>query len=112
MLHHRVESVTQHSFETEPKDFALANATSLGFDIFNIGTELLKSENWIDPLFNLAKDHNDSRNSHRNGIFATRTWHHHEIIGVMELVDSKKHNKGHYGGIAFYQVLTNETYGQ
>jgi len=34
------------------------------------------------------------------------TWHHHEVLGVMELVDSKKHRQFHFGGVFVYKMLT------
>lgn len=39
------------------------------------------------------------------------TWHHHEAVGVMQLVHEKTHPHGggikHYGGAFYYNVLNN-----
>jgi hypothetical protein len=36
------------------------------------------------------------------------TWHHHEVPGIMQLVDSKVHRSiGHEGGAFFWTILKN-----
>lgn len=43
------------------------------------------------------------------------TWHHHEVVGVMQLVDSNVHNPGnggpaHEGGVFYWQIAFNRRY--
>ncbi|MGB0769085.1 MAG: HNH endonuclease [Phycisphaeraceae bacterium] len=45
-----------------------------------------------------------------HGRVPTLTWRHHEIIGVMQLVDSIEHRKHHTGGVKFYDVVTDTKY--
>ncbi len=38
------------------------------------------------------------------------TWHHHEVPGIMQLVNRKAHKFGHCGGVFFWEILNNQEY--
>jgi len=39
------------------------------------------------------------------------TWHHHEVVGIMELVRTTTHGSlGHDGGVKFWEILNNQLY--
>ncbi|WP_390621362.1 HNH endonuclease [Gimesia panareensis] len=44
------------------------------------------------------------------------TWHHHEVIGIMQLVRKDVHkalfggHRTHHGGVFFWELLNNKKY--
>jgi len=47
---------------------------------------------------------------------ADATWHHHEVIGVMQLIQTRYHSssygagRSHRGGVLMYEILKNVEY--
>ncbi|HEV7297924.1 MAG TPA: HNH endonuclease [Tepidisphaeraceae bacterium] len=90
------------------KDYKLATYASLFSDAFNLSKTLISMQTNPDWLGDLMTD---ATASVGNGMFSGRTWHHHEILGIMESVEDKNHaDNRHTGGVSFWQILNNRKY--
>ncbi|HEV7299861.1 MAG TPA: DNRLRE domain-containing protein [Tepidisphaeraceae bacterium] len=103
-------------------DFFLSTAASLGPELFSFG-ELAVSlragaVDW-DAIKTLAANavRKAGIDISSSGKIEGRTWHHHEIMGIMELLDEKKHNpkytkQFHTGGAKFWSMIHDKRYGK
>ena len=38
-------------------------------------------------------------------------WHHHEVVGIMQLVQDNMHTRYHLGGVFYWEMAYNRNYG-
>jgi RHS repeat-associated protein len=58
-----------------------------------------------------GKRYQDKAKANSQAKRATGTWHHHEVMGIMQAVTSSAHSAvSHYGGVYFWSVCNNKTY--
>jgi hypothetical protein len=98
-------------------DNYLSYATYIGFNLSTIVAAFEGPGSWVEGAFDNAINVVRSVPGLVLSAFGTvagRTWHHHEIMGVMEMLWSSNHHGrpglGHVGGTKFWRILHGEAY--
>ena len=94
------------------KDYVLSYASASAFTLGPILINALTGGNWVDSAVNTARNFiSGFSNGANDGRVPSFTWHHNEILGVMELLDTSSHqSRRHTGGVKFYELITFSKY--
>jgi RHS repeat-associated protein len=86
-------------------DDGIATGMAFGLDIFPLIVSMIDGDvaGAASSLENIGRDASSWLRS-RGGL-GGQTWHHNEVMGVMELLDSRDHKSFHYGGAFFWSLL-------